>query len=86
MKRLVVGVLTALVGCGVGPVTPTWTAADYEAACSHLRAIHCPDGDPTPGGATCETVLADMVANGVRVDVGCLAQIPACGDESRCSR
>lgn len=46
-----------------GPL-PTGTEADCSAMCVHLRAIHCPAGDPTPKGAPCEAVCLNTESSG----------------------
>ena len=59
-------------------------------ACSHLRSLRCPDGDPTPAGTTCEAVCetdrADPIARLTSRYLACIARVPACSDEDRCAR
>lgn len=67
------------------PPTPG-TAADCKAACAHLVALHCPSGDPTPQGGTCEQVCLNTEESGyASMNPRCLAQIKACADEEACT-
>lgn len=66
------------------PVSPPGSA---EGACRNLRDLHCPDGDPTPDGHTCEEVLEHALASdATRINAVCLETIKACSDEQRCSQ
>lgn len=55
------------------------------AACGHQRGLHCILGDPTPHGATCEAVCAEVQAHGgVGFDTRCLATVPSCEASTTC--
>lgn len=58
-------------------------------ACAHLRANGCPDGAPTPGGVSCETVCRHAVAEPAAMMtptyLACLATLQGCA-ESECPR
>ncbi len=83
---LLIGLLVVSCGPAPAPQPPTPSVADCSTACAHLRALGCPDGQPTPAGTSCEAVCEDTVASGlVRLDVACLAQVPTCAAELRCS-
>jgi hypothetical protein len=57
----------------------------YARACRNLRALHCPDGDPTPAGASCETVMRTVNGTGAAtVAATCIAAAKSCADEARC--
>jgi hypothetical protein len=93
MRELALLVLLGtLVGCTATVTTetpPSVTPPSPDAparACVNLRRLKCAAGSPTPGGATCETVLRDAVHSGITgVDPECLARIDRCEDEARCS-
>jgi len=77
---------------GKVPLTPPPDAADAGVAldacalgCRHLRALGCPDGAHTPGGATCETVCRASLPPTGGVDPKCLRTIKTCDQESTCT-
>lgn len=90
---LVITFLLALLvaGCTLlpDPMPPRPVPADPSACpaiCAHLRELHCPDGQPTPLGRTCEDVCTSGLASGlVNWDPDCMRHLPTC-DESSCSR
>lgn len=45
------------------------------AMCSHLRSLGCKEGQPTPGGKTCEEVCSNAATQGI--DVTCDGGIAA---------
>lgn len=68
----------------------TSRATRCSAACQHLRALKCADGQPTPDGATCETFCAadsaQVAAQLTTKYVTCLAGIKTCAAEAACAR
>lgn len=73
------------------PVTPPkerpepGSEADCASACDHLRALGCEEGQPTPGGATCETVCNNVEQSGATtLDVGCVATAETCDAARSC--
>jgi len=62
------------------------TPADCKTACDHLRALKCPEGEPTPKGATCETVCNHAEQSGtVTLWPGCVVKIQTCAEIDSCS-
>ena len=67
--------------------TPPVDAGPLDAACERLRALGCPEGQPTPAGRACSDHLRDLDAL-VPVPAACLAAAKskdaarACGDDS----
>lgn len=62
------------------PYRPNTTCAE---ACTHLRALACPTGEPTDKGTTCEAVCADVNASGLaRWPADCVVVARTC-DEAR---
>jgi hypothetical protein len=61
-----------------------------DRACRNLRARHCPDGDPTPAGTTCEAFCrAEKARPESRLTaryLACLAAITTCASEDGCAR
>lgn len=93
MKTLLVcALLVACEGCTFttsskpGPI-PNGPVTDdtVTAACANLRRIGCPEGQATPGGATCEEVLRANIPPNGGVDANCLTVVTTCDQESRCT-
>jgi hypothetical protein len=82
-----------LLGCGLrqgepqGPAPrPPPPVSAVAAACTHLRVLGCPDGEPTADGVVCEVVIpAAMSAGMVRFDLACIAHVQACKDVEGCA-
>jgi hypothetical protein len=84
---------TAPVPPPVADAGPAADAARGDAcskACAHLRALGCPDGQPTAAGSSCETVCrsdrSKLEARLTAAYLGCLASVKACADEVLCRR
>jgi hypothetical protein len=64
------------------PYQPTATCAD---ACTHLRALPCPAGEPTSRGTTCEAICADVNASGMaRWPADCVVVARSCAEAKAC--
>jgi hypothetical protein len=67
-----------------GPL-PTGTDADCSAMCTHLRALHCPAGAPTPKGAPCEAVCMNTESSGYASEnPRCQAKALSCDAADAC--
>ena len=51
-------------------------------ACANLRALDCPEGEPSPGGITCEAVCFQAAAH---LDVKCIASAKAGSELGACN-
>lgn len=60
----------------VGPLAPT-EERNCPGTCARLLELGCEEGTPTPGGATCEQVCANALAEGI-----VLAHDQRCLDEA----
>jgi hypothetical protein len=61
------------------------TPADCTAACEHLRALKCPEGEPTAKGATCEDVCNHAEQSGtITLWPGCMVKLKACPEIESC--
>lgn len=59
--------------------------ATCERACAHARDIHCPVGDPTPKGASCEVVCGNVQDSGsVAHDLACWISAASCARLNAC--
>ena len=58
---------------------------DAARACRHLRALKCPEGGHTPGGATCEAVMRAALPPNGGVDAKCMRGITTCDQEATCT-
>lgn len=68
-----------------GPL-PTGSDADCSAMCEHLRALHCPAGDPTPKGARCEAVCQNTESSGyVSENPRCQSTAASCEAADACA-
>lgn len=65
---------------------PAPVPATCATACVHLRELGCDLGEPTPRGATCERVCAEVQAHnaGAGFDPRCLAHVSTCADADEC--
>lgn len=54
------------------------TLDQCAAACGQGRALQCAWSQPTPGGATCETVCANASASPAPWPLACLATAQSC--------
>lgn len=68
----------------IRPEPPPAPPGSCATACNHLRELGCEEGQPTPGGAICEEVCADGMAD--RYRLGCVADLDACEDIEDCRR
>jgi hypothetical protein len=61
------------------------TPADCQAMCENLRLLHCPAGDPTPKGATCEAVCENTESSGYATENPfCQAHVKTCEAADAC--
>jgi hypothetical protein len=62
------------------------TVSDCIVMCAHLQILHCPAGDPTPKGATCEAVCENTESSGYASEnPRCQAQATSCQAADACS-
>lgn len=67
------------------PKLPGNKIATCESSCDNLRALECPEAEPTEEGATCEDVCRNSVASGYsRIDLACLTRAPSCDLAEEC--
>lgn len=83
---LVVGLFVACQGRDMTPPHPPYRPnATCEESCTQLRTLGCKEGAPTPKGATCETVCADVNASGhARWASDCLVVARSCEEARSC--
>lgn len=68
-----------------GPI-PTGTPSDCQDACDNLRKLHCPAGDPTAKGASCEAVCINTESSGyASMNPRCEAKATSCDAADACS-
>ena len=61
------------------------TPADCRAMCENLRRLHCPAGEDTPKGASCETVCENTEASGYATENPvCQAHVKTCAAADAC--
>lgn len=54
-------------------------------ACENLRALGCPEGEPTPDGATCETWCSGVQKSGAyTLDTECVTRAADCNEVEEC--
>jgi hypothetical protein len=72
------------------PLGDAGPADSCARACARLRALGCSDGQPTPQGASCETVCrtasAEPAAMLTPTYLDCLALLTRCDAEGSCPR
>lgn len=62
------------------------TPADCSAACDRLRELKCPEGEPTPGGASCEDVCNNAEqSETITLMPSCVMKIGACDGVHDCT-
>jgi hypothetical protein len=67
-----------------GPLA-TGNSDDCRDMCVNLRARHCPAGDPTPKGATCEAVCENAETSGYASEnPRCQAKATSCDAADAC--
>lgn len=82
-------VLLMLYACSPSPVNPTNDAEatpNCALACSKMRAMHCPLGQPTAKGASCESVCLNVQQQnmGAGFDATCVANASSCAAADVC--
>jgi len=82
-------VAAACLHCGPpGPLRAD-TPDECAAACDHLRALQCPEGEPAPGPdgeeASCEDVCNNTSDFGISLDTACVRKISACSEINSCT-
>lgn len=92
IKRLLLtAAVLGVIGCGAFPLPPPEPAPDPSdesgcaAGCEALRALGCPDGDPTPEGDTCEAVCDNAVQNKIPIPTACWSESESCDQATACS-
>lgn len=69
------------------PLGDSAAPGDCSAACSHLRDLGCPAGQPTPKGASCEEVCQSTEDSGVvTLNPACVARAASCDAVDNCTR
>ena len=61
-------------------------ASACAAYCQHLRALGCQEGEPLPGGASCEKFCIDTETNGHDLHISCVLQLQSCAALQQCGR
>jgi hypothetical protein len=85
VNRLALALFLGLSGCRQAPVAPKVDPGACFAVCANYRTLKCPAGDPTPDGATCETVCASAATSGLMtMNLACRATAASCDEASRC--
>ncbi len=89
-------VALAILGVGghctppIGPVSPAILDAAFDDAgqcasvCTRLQAMSCPEGQPTPKGASCTEVCTTTINNGFSLNLNCVAQATSCAQVDNC--
>lgn len=85
---------TLVAACGPAPAPQAPSTVEAEAgapnscttACTNLRKLHCPLGEPTRKGASCETVCDNVQVNnaGAGFPVVCLTRAKSCEIADTC--
>lgn len=72
---------------GPGPAPhDAGTPADCRSACDRLRALKCPEGEPTAKGSTCEAVCEHSEQSGtVTLWPACVTKIQKCAEVDSCT-
>jgi len=69
------------------PPDPAPAPEACDAACDKWRQLGCPEGQPTPNGASCEDVCRNAEESGATVlNPACVLSAPTCEDARRCTR
>lgn len=91
MKYALALLLAGLAGCPPKPPTPPTPperdagAATCSDACTHLAALGCKEGKPTPEGSTCAEVCENVQSSGViSWNLGCRTHIESCAQVDDC--
>lgn len=72
-------------GATVADAPDDATARGCSAACKHLRALGCQDGEPTAEGATCEVVCSNAAQSGFApLNTTCLSSAKSCAAADMC--
>jgi len=74
--------LLALPRCTPDAVTPWGASEDCAGACSTLRALGCPESQPTPAGQTCVQVCE---GNAELLNVGCVVKAESVAGVRSCN-
>lgn len=68
------------------PLPPAGSEADCTAACANMRRLHCPAGNPTEKGASCEAVCINIESSGyATMSPLCVARAPSCDEADACT-
>ena len=88
---LVLAAFIVILSCSSKPVPPPSVAPDASLAptcagvCARMQELHCLSAEPTPKGATCETVCLNIQGAGVlRWDLACRVSAGTCAAMDRC--
>lgn len=60
--------------------------AKCPAACGHLRALGCPEGQPLEDGTSCEKFCQDTQKNGQPLAPACILTIKECSQIETCTQ
>jgi hypothetical protein len=97
MRALLIGILFVGLGCPHNPtptpVPPTPGAMDASGpatcadVCQHESVLGCSGAQPTPNGASCVEVCANVQASGIiSWDLVCRANAATCEDIDACEK
>ena len=82
-------ILCLAAGCSTGPAPipdPPPQPDACQAACERLAALGCPEAEPTPEGASCDTVCRNVEESGVTsMRPGCVAEANSCEEADSCT-
>jgi hypothetical protein len=67
------------------PITPK-PGATCMNMCAHLQVLGCPEGEDTPGGATCVEVCESTLEAGLDLHTDCVMGVTKCVDVDRASQ
>lgn len=67
-------------------VIPPTDTDDCGAACTHLRSLHCEEGNNLADGTTCEAFCVNTQRNGHVLRPSCVKNIVNCSQVNDCVR
>lgn len=85
MKWPIAAVLLLVLGCATVPPPPPSGSPSCETACARLEQLHCTAAKPTPTGASCTEVCANIESSGyVEYGVACVTNALTCDKADTC--
>lgn len=66
------------------PEGPPPTEGECARACDRFRELGCEEGDPSPGGVTCEQVCENAAEEGVSLPAACVVGADSCDAARSC--